>query len=428
MDSLIKEQKGLKRKLEFTVPAENVKSYFSKHYKKIQKTAKMPGFRQGKIPLETLKQTYKGHVHEAVMDDLFRSFYPQVLKANKIHPAGPPTLLALDLQEEKACKFLLEVEVHPEITIKNYKNLELKKKTISITEEKVSETLEKLRQSCATFEDSSYTGPLKTGDFATVNIEGFSTPKNQKKMNHSNLLLLIDKNIVAPGFTENLIGLNLNEEKEFDFTFPKDFTDSKVAGLNLHIKIKITGFKEKKIPELNNDLAKRFKLETFEDLKIGIKKDLKNNLEQQAKEELENNIIQQLVKHNPVELPEALIKDQKQKLKDNAMKKLEEYKMSKEERETFLKEKDSVFEKEARESLHSSYLVEQLIRDLKIETTQEDIKKSLQESFPTKKPEDMERELKEKNYWNNFIFNLTRKKVIDLLIKEANIIPYTDSA
>ena len=245
-------------------------------------------------------------------------------------------------------------------------------------------------------------------------------------MNYSNLLLLADKNIVAPGFTENLIGLKLNEEKEFDFTFPKDHPDSKISGLNLHIKIKITGFKEKKVPELDDDLAKRFKLETLEDLKTSIRKDLKRNLEQKAKEELENNVIQQLVKHNPLELPEVLIKDQKQKLKDNAMKRLEEYKMSKTEKEIFLKEKDSVFEKEARESLHSSYLMEQLIQDLKIETTQEDIKKSLQESFPTKKPEDMERELKKKKYWDNFIFNLTRKKVIDLLIKEANITQYTD--
>jgi len=272
MDSLIKEQKGLKRKLEFTVPVENVKSCFSRHYKKTQKTAKMPGFRQGKIPLETLKQTYKGRVHEAVMDDLFRSFYPQALKANKIHPAGPPTLLALDLQEGKSCKFLLEVEVHPEIKVKNYINLELKKRTINITEEKVSETLEKLRQSWATFEDSPYTGPLKHGDFATVNIEGFLVSKNKKKINYSNLLLLADKNSVAPGFTDNFIGLHVNEKKEFDFTFPKNFSDSKAAGLNLHIKIKITGFKEKKVPELNDDLAKKFRSESLEDLKTSIRK------------------------------------------------------------------------------------------------------------------------------------------------------------
>ena len=181
MDSLIKEQKGLKRKLEFTVPVENVESCFSKNYKKIQKTAKMPGFRQGKIPIETLKQTYQGQAHKAVMDDLFRSFYPQALKANKTYPAGPPTLLALDLEEGKACKFLLEVEVHPEVQVKNYTNLELKKRTISIKEENVSETLEKLRQSCATFEDTSYTGPLKTGDFINVNMDGFLVSKNQKK-------------------------------------------------------------------------------------------------------------------------------------------------------------------------------------------------------------------------------------------------------
>lgn len=428
MESSIKEEKGLKRKLEFIVPVEEVENCFSTNYQKIQKKAKMPGFRQGKIPLKTLKQTYKGHAHEAVMDDLFRSFYPKALKENKIHPAGSPTLLNLDLQEGKACKFLIELEIHPKVKVENYINLELKKPNTSIKEEEVSQTLEKLRQSCAKFEDSSNKGPVKKGDFFVVNLEGTLASKNQKKLSYPNLLLQAGEDAIAPHFDDKLMGLHLNEEKEFDFEFPKNHPNSEIAGLNLHIKVKLTGFKNKQIPELNNELAKQFKLETLEKLKAQIKIDLKKNLEQKAREEMENNIVKQLVKKNPVELPEVLIKEQKQKLKENARKRLQEYKMPEAEQDAFLQEKDSVFEKEAKESLHSSYLMEQLIQDLKIKTTEEDIKKSLQESFPTKKPEDMEKELKKGKYWDNFIFNLTRKKVITYLIEKANLTNQTDPA
>lgn len=421
MESSIKEEKGLKRKLEFIVPLEEVENCFLKSYQNIQKKAKMPGFRQGKIPLQTIKQTYRGQAHETVMDDLFRAFYPRALKDNHIHPAGPPTLIDLDLQEGKACKFLLEVETHPHVKVENYINLELKKPDISVTEREVSETLEKLRQSCAKFEDSPNKEPVKKGDFFVVNMEAVLVSKNQKKLNYPNLLLQAGEDMLAPGFDDKLMRLSLDEEREFDFEFPKNHPNPEVAGLNLHIKVKLTGFKDKKLPELNNELAKRFKLETLEELKAQIKKDLINNLEQKAREEMENNIIEQLVQNNPLDLPKVLIKEQKQKLKENAKKRLQEYKMPEAEQETFLQEKDSVFEKEAKASLHSSYLMEQLIHELKIKTTEEDINKSLQESFPEKKPEDMKKELQKGKYWDSFIFNLTRRKVISYLIEKANI-------
>ena len=128
MQSSIKEEKGLKRKLEFIVPVTEVDSCFSKNYLKIQKKAKMPGFRQGKIPLTTLKQNYQNHAHEAVTDELFKAFYPKAIQENNIKPAGPPQLIDLDLQEGKACRFYLELEVHPHIKVENYKNMELKNK------------------------------------------------------------------------------------------------------------------------------------------------------------------------------------------------------------------------------------------------------------------------------------------------------------
>ena len=115
------------------------------------------------------------------MDDLFRSFYPQALRDKHIHPVGPPLLIDLDLQEGKACKFLLEVEVHPTVKVENYMNLELKKPDINVTEKEVSETLEKLRQSCADFEDSPNKEPVKKGDFFIINMEGFLASTNQKK-------------------------------------------------------------------------------------------------------------------------------------------------------------------------------------------------------------------------------------------------------
>ena len=421
MQSSIKEAKGLKRQLEFVVPLAEVDHCFTKNYLKIQKKAKMPGFRPGKIPLHILKENYKSQAYDAVIDDLFKTFYPKIIKENKIQPAGPPQLVDLDLQEGKDCKFQLEVEVHPQIKVEDYTNIELKKSNIFIKEEEVQSALSKLQQSFAKFENFKKEDPVQTGDFLTLNIEGFSNTK-EKKINYQNLLLEIGKDMIASGFDDQLIGLHCNEKKEFDFSFPKNHPRVELAGLTLHIKLQITAFKKKILPELNDEFAKNFKLDNLASLKEQVKKDLQKNLEQKAKEQMENDLIQQLIEKNPVDLPEVLIAKQKQKLKDNTIKRLEEYKMPLSEQEVFLKEKDSAFEKEAKDSLHISYLMEQLIQDLKIKTTEEDIRKSLTESFPTKKPEDMERELKQGKYWDNFLFNLTRKKVIAYLMDQAKII------
>ena len=421
MLATVKEEQGLKRKLEFVVSAQQVEECFLRNYLKIQKNTKMPGFRKGKIPLNTIKQNYKENVYKDVMDDLFRSFYPQALKETQIKPAGSPTLIDLNLEEGKDCKFVLEVEVHPQVKVERYMNLELKKKPIQVTDEEVNQTLEKIRESCADFEDSLNKTELKESDFAAFHLTGFNS-QNKKLMDYKNLLLEAGKDTVAKGFDRQLIGLKKEEEKQFDFTFPKAHPNPQVSGLTLKIKIKLISFKDKKIPELNDELAKRFKVENLKELKKRIQKDLKNNLEQKQKEEMENDLIQQLIEKNPVELPQALIEDQKQLLKKNAAKRLEEYKLSKTEQESYLKERDKTFEKEAKSSLHISYIMEQLIKDLDIKTTQEDITNSLKESFPTKTPEEMEKQLRKEQYWDNFIFNLTRKKLISQLIEKSKII------
>ncbi|MDE0092659.1 MAG: trigger factor, partial [Oligoflexia bacterium] len=363
MEVTIKDKKDLKRKLEFVVPAPQVAECFLKNYQKLQKKVKMPGFRQGKAPLNTIKQNYKNNVYKDVMDDLFRSFYPKALKEIQIRPAGPPTLIDLNLEEGKDCKFLLEVEVHPQVTVENYINLELKKKLIQVTEEEVNQTIEKIRESCATFEDSLNKTSLKVSDFAVFNLSGTDF-QNKKALDYKNLLLEIGKDTVSKGFDKNLVGLNLNEEKQFDFTFPKEHPNPQIAGLTLKITIQLIGFKDKKIPELNDELAKRFKVETLKELKERVKEDIKSNLEQKQKEEMENSLIQQLTEKNPIELPQTLIEEQKQRLKENARKKLEEYKMPKAKQEAYLQEHDKEFEKEARSSLHISYIMERLVKDL----------------------------------------------------------------
>ena len=434
MESVIKESKGLKRQLELKIQAKDVDHSFSKNYQKLQKKAKLPGFRQGKVPLNTIKQNYKDQVLKEVLDDLFQSHYPSALKQTALNPVSSPSLLNFDLQEGKSAMMLLEIEVHPEVKVENYLGLELEKKKVLVTNEQVDQTLEKIQASYKSFEeDLNSKGPSKKGDCLSLSLSAFDLKNNLVFEIKEQLIEDLGKDLILKGLDEKLLGLKKGEEKEFQFSFPSLFVEhykktgstqtpaSQTETQNLTAKVRLLGFKAKKLPAIDDEFAKKFKVKDLKELKDKVKEDLKKNLEQKEKENLENSLLEKLVEKNPLELPQALLEDQKERLKENTKKNLSAYKLSPTDQELYLKKHEKEFQKEAQFSLHISYLVEKLIQDLKISLIPEDIEKSLKESFPNKPPKEMEESLKKSHHWNQFLFHLKRKKLISHLLEKAVI-------
>lgn len=417
MQVQIKEEKGLAKKLEFTVPAEQVDKSFSQQFQKIQKTAKIPGFRQGKAPLASLKESYYHKVWQAVLDDLFQNFYPKALDSIQINPVGQAKLIDIKLEEKKDCKFLVEIETHPQVEVKNYRDLKIAKQDAKVTDKDAEESMNKLRESFSNYTDSLEDRPVKKDDHIVIDMRAFINAVPIKELTNPEVLLHLGENQVAPNFDDNFMGLKIGQEKSFDFVLPKDHPYEKIANQKVSFQVKIKSLKRKDLPKKDDEFAKKFKIDTFKELEIKVRKDLEDLNLQKSQEKREDEVISKLVEANPLDLPQTLIEDQKKKLIGNAKKRLEGYKLTPQQQDAWVKEQDKHFEKEAKLSLHASYLIEKLIEDLKIKTTPEDIEKSLKESFPDKKPEDMEKELKQKNYWQGFLFNLTRKKVIDQLLE-----------
>ena len=438
MESVIKEFKGLKRQLELKIQSEEVDRSFLKNYQKIQKQAKLPGFRQGKVPLNTVKQNYKDQVLKEVLDDLFKSHYPSALKQNALNPVSNPALLNFELQEGKEALLLLEVEVHPTVKVENYLGIELEKNKIKVTKENIDETLKSIQASYKSFEeDEDYKAPSKKGDCLNLSLSAFDSEGHKVLEIKEQLFEDLGKDLVLKGFDEKLLNLQKGEEKEFSFAFPNNFLNfykdsssnkkgdsgqKPVSGTQtLKTKIKLLSFKKKKLPAIDDEFAKKFKVQNLKELKTKVEEDLRKNLEQKEKEKLENALLEKLVEKNPLELPLALIEDQVERLKENTKKNLEVYKFSPEDQEIYLQKHEKEFQKESCFSLHISYLVEKLIQDLKMNLSPEDIEKSLKESFPNKPAEEMKENLKKTRHWNQFLFHLRRKKLISHLLEKSTI-------
>ncbi len=409
------EEKGLKRKIEFTVPLEEVNAGFLKSYQQIQKTARMPGFRQGKVPLKTLERNYKNQAYQKTIESLFHSFYPIALNQLSLRPAGPPQLLNVDLREGQACKFLLEIEIHPQVGLKGLESLHCAPFKSQIKEEDVDSALKRLRESFAEWADTTGEGPLKKADFCDIQLEAFSL-SGERKLEPTSLMLEAGKNFIAPGFDKHLIGLKLKEKREFDFLFPEDHPHTKVAGQKLRVSACLIGFKNKVLPNLKS-LAEKLSLKTVEELRDKIKKDIQKLENQKYQEKLEQDILQQIIEKNPLDLPEVLIRQEVQRLKDIVKQQWDQ--KSPGQSSAFLKDKEPEFEKSAKKNLHISYLVQQLIQDMEIKVSEEEIKQSLKKTFPETPLENVKAQLKQEQSWDSWIFNLKKKKALGQLIHRA---------
>ena len=420
MKSSIIEAKELSRKLEIIIPAQHVNLSFKRQYEKLQKTAKIPGFRPGKVPLNALKQSYQGSAHNAVMDDLFQNFYYQALALSKItNPASPAKLLDLDLQENQDCRFIVTLEVHPEITIKNYQGLELKKFKKQITDQEIDEALERLQIPYSQLEDLNKDGALKKEDFFTVDLEVLNKTTNQELFKQKDILLQAGAQNFSPE-VDKLIGCYKGEVIKFFHQFPKNYHNTKIAGQYLLCKAKLTGFKKIKLPPLDDELAKKYGLDNLKDLKVKVKQKLEQQNEKEIKSKLEKELIKQLIEKNPIPLiPKHLMQEKMEELTKQAKIQLTEQKWTEESQNKFLIKNKSVLQAEAIKHIKGDYLITKLIEVLNITYTTEDITKYLAHMFPKKTFKEAKKTLEQQNRWSYFIYNLKRQKTISHLIKTA---------
>ena len=157
----------LKRQIQIHIPKENVQAAFQKSYRDIGKNVRITGFRPGKAPIEAIRKTHHyNKIQETTLYLLLEEFYGKAIQEEKLHPAGEPKLLSLHLKENQAGSIKLELDVHPQFTVKNYRKLKLKKRDTEVTQKQIDSALEKLKRDFTQYE------PAKTKCFNQEELIG----------------------------------------------------------------------------------------------------------------------------------------------------------------------------------------------------------------------------------------------------------------
>ncbi len=307
----IEDISSVKKRLSFDIPWADVKSELDTVYRKVGKTAKIRGFRPGKIPREILESYYREQAEEETVTNLVNRYYWEALKEKEIPSVTHPQIEQKGIEAEKDFTFSATIEVEPVIDPKDYLGLELEREEPVVTEEDLEARLLEIRQMFATMEDLNEERGIAEGDFVTLDFAGSIAGKSLKELASENYLLEVGSKTFVPGFEDQLIGLNKGEARAIVVKFPDTYNVPHLAGKDVEFRVNIKGIRVKRIPEIDDNFVKNFdKYESLAALKTDVRKSLEEEKQRRVSVEFERSIGEKLLTKNDFDIPESYIERQ----------------------------------------------------------------------------------------------------------------------
>ena len=302
-------QEGNEGVLTIEVSAEDFNNALDQAFKKVVKDVQIPGFRKGRIPRNIFENRFGVEsLYQDAVDFVLPGAYTKAIDETGIEPIDQPSIDVGEINKNEPVVFTATVQVKPEVTLGEYKGIEVEKKDIEVTDEDVDQALEELREKHVELiikED----GEVEDGDTVVIDFEGFSDGEafeGGKGENHS---LEIGSGQFIPGFEEQLIGKKSGEETEVEVTFPEEYHAEDLAGKAATFKVKIHEIKAKELPELDDDFAQDVdeEAETLEELKDKTRKDLEESKKQAAENEKRETLIEKASENAEVDIPDVMV-------------------------------------------------------------------------------------------------------------------------
>ena len=299
-----------------TFTTEEWKAAQDKALNKLAKNVKIDGFRQGKAPAKLVKaRVGKGAILEEATDIILQKNYAGILLDNDVHPVGQPEVKIDELTEE-TLKVTVNAPVAPEVTLGQYKGLEVKKGQVKVTKKEIEAELKNYQNQFAELVIKEE-GTVENGDTAVIDFEGFKDGEAFEGGKGENYPLEIGSGSFIPGFEEQLVGMGIDEEKEINVTFPENYQAAELAGQAVVFKVKVHEIKSKVLPEIDDELAKDVNIdgiETLADLETYTKEQIKNRKQSEVESKFSDDIFNAVIENTPLEVPEVMVETEVQQM------------------------------------------------------------------------------------------------------------------
>lgn len=328
MNITVEDLSSIKKKLVVGIAADKVSQEIEKAYLKIAKTVTVKGFRKGKVPRRLLEQQYAPRMEDDVVGSLINDSLYEAMIQNKVNPVSQPQIVESAKPEAgKPFVYEVEVEVRPEVVAQDYTGLKLEKEKIEFDEAIVDERLNQLAESRSNLEMSSRK-QTRDGDTVIIDFEGSIDGAAFENGTAKDYQLELGTGSFIPGFEEQLVDMEREEEREVEVSFPENYGAKELAGKAAKFKVALKEIKEKIVPQPNDDLAKEVGFNNLDELKNRIREDSIREQTERVGNQMQEQMMDLLVTANSFEVPEGMIKSQLDHLKQNFSQRLKSQGMS----------------------------------------------------------------------------------------------------
>ncbi|MHA3104231.1 trigger factor [Acinetobacter sp. ANC 3791] len=362
---------GVARRLNVSVPTSRVNEQFEARLKRTAKTAKINGFRPGKVPVNVVRREYGAGIYQEVVNDIIRDTVFEAIQQEKINAVGMPNIEKVENKDD-ALVFEATVEVYPEIQVNAFDTLEVERKQTEINDKDVDVMIENLQKQRQTWAVTK--GMAKKDMQVTFDFEGSIDGETFEGGSAQDFKLVLGSGRMIPGFEDGIVGMKAGEEKVIDVTFPEDYQAENLAGKQAQFKITVKQVEKPKLPEIDAEFLKIFGL-TEEEGVEKLKADVRKNMEREVKNGLRNQIkaaaFDALVAANEIEVPNTMVAQEIDRQRQQMIQQFTQQ-FGAEGAKAFDSSllPDDLFKEQAEKSVKLGVLVSKVLADAKLEVDQ----------------------------------------------------------
>jgi trigger factor len=319
MQVSVETTQGLERRLTISVPAEKVDVEVKNRLRHIAKTQRINGFRPGKVPASVIQKRYGASVRQEIAGEVMQRNFVEAIVAEKINPAGRPNFVAKSNEIGKDLEFEATFEIYPEVVLKDLDKIAVERPVVEVTDKDVDEMFVTLQKQHQTWKQNKR--KTKKGDKLTIDFLGRVDGEEFEGGKAEAFELELGSGRMIPGFEKDIIGMKVGEEKTITVTFPDDYHAENLKGKAAEFDIKVNQTEGPVVPKIDEDFAKLFGVEEggVEALRVEVSKNMTRELTQTIKTKVKEQVIQGLLDANDVGLPSALVAQEIEVLRKQAM-------------------------------------------------------------------------------------------------------------
>lgn len=321
MNVTVESTGALQRRMRVEVPIEHIESEVDSRLKSVGRTAKIKGFRPGKVPAKVVRKHYGKQVRQEVLGEIMQKTYSDAVMQENLRPAGGPQIQTED-EDGKTFAYVATFEVLPEVTLKDLDKIKVETPEVEIGESDIEDMLLSLRRQRASREEVERKS--KEGDRVVVDFVGTIDGEEFQGGSGNEIPVVLGQGQMLPDFEKGLKGIKAGDEKTIKVKFPKDYHASDLAGKTAEFAVTTHRVESEVLPELDDEFAQAFNV-TDGGLDQ-LKKDVRENMEREAKQKVDGDIREQvmdgLIEKNPIDVPHALVHEEMHSMQHEAMQRL----------------------------------------------------------------------------------------------------------